>query len=420
MAKLCQEARMTIKTLNEKGVSGRETARLLGVSEGAVRYHRRRQEAGAVDGRSLQRRQAERFGQAIEEWVSAHGGQAPRNVAALYDWLVGEFGYAHSLRSVQRYVRDRYAPPPVRARRRVETPPGAQAQADWAHYPRVWMGGRQRSLLAFTMQLSWSRYAVTVWCERKHTLAWLSAHNEAFRRLGGIPATVRVDNEKTVVIHGAGAFGVINPAYRRYAEALRFHIDACPPREPWTKGKIERRIGDHRGALDPYGRHWEDLAELQAVSDERRVHLSRRRQCPVTGTDVESAWQQELAHLAPVPVLPEPFDLVAERRVTVDCLVAFENHLYSVPFRFCGRCVEVRGCADSVQCLADGAVIARHPRHTPYRLVIDPSHFEGPSTAEVIAPPPLGRLGARLQAIAAMAPERRPVDLYAALAEVAR
>jgi hypothetical protein len=139
-----------------------------------------------------------------------------------------------------------------------------------------------------------------------------------------------------------------------------------------------------------------------------------------TGTDVESAWQREFAQLSPVPVLPEPFDLVAERRAGVDCLVAFENRAYSVPFRFCGRRVEVRGCADLVQCLSDGQVIARHPRHTAHRLVIDPSHFEGESTAEVIAPPPLGRLGTRLEAIAAMAPEQRPVDLYAALAEVAR
>jgi IS30 family transposase len=90
MAKLSQEARMTIKTLTAKGVSNRETARLLGLSEGAVRHQRRRLAAGAVDGRSL-----------------------------------------------QRYVRDRYAAPPCRARRRVETPPGAQAQADWAHYPKV-------------------------------------------------------------------------------------------------------------------------------------------------------------------------------------------------------------------------------------------------------------------------------------------
>jgi hypothetical protein len=38
----------------------------------------------------------------------------------------------------------------------------------------------------------------------------------------------------------------------------------------------------------------------------------------------------------------------------------------------------------------------------------------------VLAPIPLGRMGRRLAEIAAMVPQRRPLDLYAALAEVAR
>ncbi len=74
----------------------------------------------------------------------------------------------------------------------------------------------------------------------------------------------------------------------------------------------------------------------------------------------------------------------------------------------------------SSQILAEGQVIATHPRHTEARLVLDPTHFEGPSTETVIAPPPLGRMGARLQQLAALPPEQRPLDLYAALAEVAR
>lgn len=52
--------------------------------------------------------------------------------------------------------------------------------------------------------------------------------------------------------------------------------------------------------------------------------------------------------------------------------------------------------------------------------MIDPAHYEGRSTLRVIAPTPLGRLGRRLQELAAMPVERRPIDLYAALAEVAR
>ena len=70
--------------------------------------------------------------------------------------------------------------------------------------------------------------------------------------------------------------------------------------------------------------------------------------------------------------------------------------------------------------LADGGVIAEHPRATRSRLVIDPAHYEGPGTERVIAPVPLGRMGRRLQEIAALVPERRPIDLYAALAGVAR
>ena len=52
--------------------------------------------------------------------------------------------------------------------------------------------------------------------------------------------------------------------------------------------------------------------------------------------------------------------------------------------------------------------------------MIDPAHYEGPSTATVQAPMPLGRLGKKLQRLAALRPEQRPLNLYAALAEVAR
>jgi hypothetical protein len=48
------------------------------------------------------------------------------------------------------------------------------------------------------------------------------------------------------------------------------------------------------------------------------------------------------------------------------------------------------------------------------------SRYDGPGTAEVLPPKPLGRMARKLQEIAALPVEQRPVDLYAALAEVAR
>ena len=134
-----------------------------------------------------------------------------------------------------------------------------------------------------------------------------------------------------------------------------------------------------------------------------------------------SAWRTERATLSPLPEpLPEPFDVALTRRVSAECTVSFEGRTYSVPFRLVGQPVEVRGCARHVQVLAGAEIVAAHPRGTPERLVLDPQHCEGESTETVIAPVPLGRMGTRLAEIAAMTPERRPLDLYAALAEVAR
>lgn len=421
MAKLGAEARVTIGELSRRGMNHCAIARTLDVTEGAVRYHLGRQAAGAVDGRSLQPHRATGWHEAIRHWLETLGPDGPLNLAALHDWLVGEHGYPGSLRSVQRYVAARFAQPSVRARRRVETPPGAQAQADWAHWPRVLVAGEELELLTFHLRLSHSRYEAVVWSPRRDLLSWLAVHNEAFRRLEGIPASVRVDNERTAVSRGAGAWGELNPSYERYAQTVRFHIDVCPPRTPAAKGKVERGIRDGRGWVNPTRRHWEHLEELQAWTDTRTEESARRRICPATGTSVYEAWLAERDHLTPLPMaLPEPFDLVVTATVEKDCTVPLEGRRYSVPFRLVGQRVEVRGCARTVQVLYRAAVVASHARHTRERIVLDSSHYEGPSTPKVLAPVPLGKMGRRLAEIAAMEPQKRPVDLYAALAEVAR
>lgn len=420
MSRLNLEARMTIQTLARQQVAQREIARLLGVTEGAVRYQIRRMEAGAVDGRSAQPMRADSVSEAIAHWREQNAGLA-LNLAALHDWLITEHDYRGSLRSVQRYWRRAFPAPALRARRRVETPPGAQAQVDWAHFPRVIVGGERTDLLALHMVLSHSRREAVIWSLGKDQLAWLDCHTRAFERLGGVTATVRVDNEKTAIVHGAGAWGTINTSYRRYAAVMRFHVDACAPRQPQAKGKVERQVRSQRFSADPSALCWRDLGELQAWSDEHGERAARRRRCPATGESVWDSWQAERRLLTPLPeTLPEPFDVVHTRRVGMDALVSFEGRQYSVPFGYVTRTVEIRGCARTVQILANNAIIASHPRHTAARLVIDPAHYEGLPTERVIPPPPLGRMGRLLQELAQEPVAHRSIDLYARLLEVAR
>jgi transposase len=410
---------MTIKHLRSRGHGGREIARLLGVSESTVRYHLERQATGAIDARSLQPHLAERCSEAIGVYVTSVG-KGPVNLADLYDWLVTEHGYEGSLRSVQRYYRKQYPKPKRRARRRVETPPGAQAQVDWAEWPRVWIDGRLVYAYQFHLRLSHSRFGARVWSPRKDQLSWHHVHNEALRRVDGVPATVRVDNERTAVSRGAGVWGELNESYRRYARAVRFHIDACPPRCPEFKGKVERGIRDDRRWREVTQRHWESWDELQAWTDQKTLDEAARRICPATGTRVLEAWEAEKPFLAAVPLLPEPFDVAVTRSVAPDCTVAFESRRYSVPFDLLGQRVEVRGCALVVQVYAQGQIVAEHARKGRERIVIDPRHYEGEATETVLPPLPLGRMGRKLMEIAELSPQQRPLDIYAALAEVAR
>ena len=411
---------MTIQVLHERGCSNREIARKLGIDEKAVRYRLRRLRDGAKDGRSEKPFRADEFSAVIDRWMQDHQGTGT-NLVVLHELLVSDHGYTGSYKSIQRYVRAHYPGPKLRTRRRIETPPGAQGQVDWGEFPRVRIRGEEVALHAFHLVLSYSRHEAIVWSQRQDELAWLDGHNEAFRRLGGVPAVARVDNCKTAVSRGSGPWGEVNASYASYARSMRFHVDATRPRQPQEKGKVERRILGHRKRFDPRGQDWSGIEALQAWTDEQVERSAHRRTCPVTGTSVYEAWQEEKRYLGPLPMrLPEPFDLVQRRRVQRDATVRFEGRTYSVPFAHAGQELEVRGCARTVQMLADGIVVAEHPRHSRERLLIDPSHYEGPSTDRVEAPVPLGRMGKRLQEIADMVPEQRPLDLYAALAEVAR
>jgi transposase len=395
--RLRREEIVTIGVLAEKGQSNLAIARQLGVTEGTVRYHRRRIEEGAEDGRRDKPRKAEAVAAVIGAWFEARKeAERPVNVEDLYEHLVAEHGYEGSYQSVRRYVRAKYPRPRIRTYRRVETPPGAQTQTDWAEYSGVDIGDGPMKLHAFVMVLSHSRKPAVVWSLREDELSWLSCHNEAYRRLLGIAAVNRIDDVKTAIIRGAGAWGTINETYRTYARAVGFHIDACPPRQAQAKGKVEAKVRLSRLRVDPGTQRYGSLSELQIWTDERLEAWSRRAKNPATGTTVASIWEKELERLAPLPILPEPFDVAVTRTVHKDCTVNFEGRTYAVPFRLVGQRVEVRGCASQVQILAEGRVLREYPRRTTERLLLDQSCYEGEATDRVLAPVPLGRMGRRL------------------------
>jgi transposase len=426
LAKLSKDEIVTLQVLGEKGKSNRAIARQLDVSEGTIRYHRRRQAQAASDGRT-KKTLIEQLGlvQVVDHWWDTQRELLPDdrspNVQALFQLLVEEHQYSGSYKSVAKYVRSTFAKPKRRPFRRIETPPGAQTQSDWLE-AKVRIQGIVVKAYGFVMTLSHSRMTAVIWSLSMNQLAWHRVHNEAFRRLGGVAAVNRIDNLKTGVAHGAGPWGKINECYQAYARTMGFHVDPHEVRQPQQKGKAERRVSAVKQRLD-LQQEFGSLAALQTHTDDRLDRDAVTRKCPVTGTSVYEAWLVERELLRPLPAtLPEPFDLIRTCDVYKDSTIRFEGRTYTVPFRYAYGSVEVRGCSGFIQIVdrKNGEIVRNYPRNSEELLWVDPTCYEGDSTDDVSAPRPLGKMARKLDEIAAMNVTQRSIDIYAQLAEVAR
>ena len=245
---------------------------------------------------------------AIEHWREQQG-EGGVNLAALHGWLRREHGYDGSLRSVQRFWREAYPAPAIRARRRVETPAGAQAQVDWAHFPRVMVGGEAIDLVALHMVLSLSRQERSSGRESKDMLAWLGCHTGASAGLAGCRRRCGSTTRRPPWPEAPGPGASINTSYRRYATMLRFHVDACPPRQPQCKGKVERRVRDQRFAIDPLGRSSRTLEDAAAMDGRAADELGRTSDVPGHGPTVAESLGRGTREADPFARdLPEPFD----------------------------------------------------------------------------------------------------------------
>ncbi len=401
MARLRTEHLMVMRDMVERDVPVRQVARDLGVDESTVRYHLARR-ASAPDGRrdrpSLLDGWHDRVDAVLQRFDDPRvGGGSTERVEAsvVHGVLRREFGFAGSYQSVRRHLQRRFAAAPVQAVRRVETPPGIQAQHDWFDVT-VRLAGALTPVHGLLGTLSYSR-ARFVWMSPvMHQLAWQSGHVALFTRYGGVPFWVRIDNLKTAVASGAGPTAVLTPAFTTFARTCGFAVDPCRAATGSDKGKVERNVRTARTDFaDLFVYDWPDLTHLQAALDERSAECHATRRCPITGTLIAEALAAEQPLLQAVPTLHELFDCVVARRVSRDCLVSFEGRRYSVPFAWVGRTIEVRGTTQSVVVWGEGGELARHPRGTERRLLLDEAHFTGPSTDTVLAPTPFGRRACR-------------------------
>ena len=126
---------------------------------------------------------------------------------------------------------------------RFETPPGEQAQVDFARFEVEFTDepGVNRIVWLFSMVLGYSRLIWARFVLHQDLQSVLRCHITAFEAIGGAPRTILYDRMKTAVI-GEDADGLViyNRALVDLARHYGFQPRACRPYRAKTKGKVER------------------------------------------------------------------------------------------------------------------------------------------------------------------------------------
>ena len=143
-------------------------------------------------------------------------------------------GYPGGYGQVKRYVRAVRPRDPVEPVVRFETPPGHQAQVDFAEFRLPW--GKRHALIVV---LGYSRRMWLRFYERQTMMVVIRGIEESFPYLGGVPVELLFDQMKAVVIADGRAEGgcvVANPEFRGFSDHWGFRIRTCRPYRAQTKG----------------------------------------------------------------------------------------------------------------------------------------------------------------------------------------
>jgi transposase len=300
--------------------------------------------------------------------------QYPRLRATRLYQMIRPRGYTGSVSQLRRVVAE-LRPPRREAFLRLHTFPGEQAQADWAHFGEVTIGRARRRLSAFLLTLSYSR---ALWLEffLDQTLEnFLLGHVHAFADWGGPTRTVLYDNLKSVVLERRGEAIHFHPRLLELSAHYHFAARPCRPARGNEKGRVERAIQYARGSFFA-ARSFTTLADFNHQALQWRETIAHQRPWP--GDDsrsVAQAFQEEQAHLLPLPLHPFACDLMRPVHADKTLCVRFDLNDYSVPPQALGRTLTLVASPITVRLFDGSTEIASHRRsYDRHQLVEDPAH----------------------------------------------
>src|SRR3989475_4793519 len=274
-----------------------------------------------------------------------------RNAMAIWQDLVSG-GYDGGYQTVQRFVGKLRGHQQPEGSGIIITAAGEECQVDYGSGPMVRdpQSGKYRRTRLFVLTLGYSRKSVRLLVWRSSARIWAELHEKAFRRLGGCPRVVVLDNLKEGVAAPDIYDPTLNPLFRDVLAHYGVVALLCRIKDPDRKGKVESSIG-HTQKTPLKGLRFESLEEAQTYLDRWEQRWADTRIHGTTKRQVGAMFAEEKPHLLPLPIEPFRYYQYGERVVHLDGCVEVEAAYYSLPPGWIGRPVKVQWDALHVRIL---------------------------------------------------------------------
>ena len=164
--------------------------------------------------------------------------------------------------------------------------------------------GKYRRTRLFVMTLGYSRKSVRLLTFKSSSHIWAELHETAFRRLGGSPRYIILDNLREGVIVSDYYDPTLNPLFKDVLAHYGVVAMPCRVRDPDRKGKVESGVG-HAQKTPLKGQRFESLDLAQAYLDRWETRWADTRIHGTTKRQVAAMFAEEKPSLLPLPL--EPF-----------------------------------------------------------------------------------------------------------------
>lgn len=246
--------------------------------------------------------------------------------------------------------------------------PAEEVEVDWAGDPAYITDpdtGEATPVSIFVGVMSYSQYAYVEAFLNEKKASWITAHIHMYAFFNGVAKILIPDNCKTAVEHNKDWFTPkLNASYQEMAEHYGTVVIPARVVKPKDKPNVESSVGNISTWIIAALRNEQffSLSELNTAIREKLEAFNDREFQKKGGSRSSIFREEELPLLLPLPTTP--FELADWKQATVqfNYHISVDTMLYSVPYEYIKRKVDVRTTEHTIEIFYDHTRIASHKR----------------------------------------------------------